>query len=253
MIRKICLIASLFFSPLAHSLELDVVIKRNAALKDSAKLLSAFNNTKAPLFWLFLGDSITHGCLHTKGGRNYVEHFTEFARWEAHRTKRKNDLVLNAGVSGETAAGFLTQAKWRLEQFKPQVVFINFGTNDVRRRPNNIEQYEKDLTKIVKMVRSKRALPVLCVPNTMITPHADEQKFYAVVRKVADKQDCLLVDHAGHWTELNGGDEKANKKWMNDKIHPNAAGQLLMAQTIIRSLGLDKGHEAAAVLRKKVP
>ena len=32
---------------------------------------------KEPLTWIFTGDSITHGALHTWGWRSYVEHFAE--------------------------------------------------------------------------------------------------------------------------------------------------------------------------------
>jgi len=35
-----------------------------------------------PVKWLFAGDSITHGALHTWGWRDYTEHFSERIRYD---------------------------------------------------------------------------------------------------------------------------------------------------------------------------
>jgi hypothetical protein len=40
-----------------------------------------------PVTWLFTGDSITHGALHTMGWRSYPEHFAERVRWELRRMR----------------------------------------------------------------------------------------------------------------------------------------------------------------------
>ena len=114
----------------------EAVHERNRALPDYEALHAMVNTAEKPIFWLFVGDSITHGCLHTHGGRSFAEHWMELVKWELMprpKQRRTNDLVLNAGVSGETAPGFLQNAAWRLEQFRPQVVFINFGINDASR------------------------------------------------------------------------------------------------------------------------
>ena len=39
-----------------------------------------------PVKWLFYGDSITHGALHTFGWRDYTELFAERLRFELGRT-----------------------------------------------------------------------------------------------------------------------------------------------------------------------
>src|SRR6185369_10691115 len=57
---------------------------------------------KAALTWVFTGDSITHGALHTLGWRSYPEHFAERVRWEL---KRMRDVVINTGISGDTIPG----------------------------------------------------------------------------------------------------------------------------------------------------
>ena len=50
-----------------------------------------------PMKWLFAGDSITHGALHTLGWRDFTELFSERVRWELKRTR---DFVIKTGISG---------------------------------------------------------------------------------------------------------------------------------------------------------
>ncbi|BFH69713.1 hypothetical protein J27TS7_56080 [Paenibacillus dendritiformis] len=50
-----------------------------------------------PRLWLFTGDSITHGPLHTNGMRNYVEHIQERIRWEL---QRFHDIVIGRNTRG---------------------------------------------------------------------------------------------------------------------------------------------------------
>src|SRR5262245_43171096 len=76
---------------------------------------------KEPLTWVFTGDSITHGALHTKGWRSYPEHFAERVRWEL---KRMRDIVVNTGISGDRAQGLLPDIDWRVLHLKPDVVSV---------------------------------------------------------------------------------------------------------------------------------
>ena len=205
---------------------------RNAKLEDGKKLASAFAKTDKPMLWLFLGDSITHGCKHTNLSRNFVEHFTEMIRWEHKNSARKGDIVINAGVSGETATGFLKAADFRLDPFSPSVVFIDFGVNDSR-KVNDLEKFKTDMKTIITKVRKKKAIPVLMVPNLVRGMKEKEFTYYEAVRELAKKEKCLLVDHGTRWEEGNN-----INAWTNDALHPNASGHLIMGATIVRSLGL---------------
>lgn len=55
---------------------------RNATLPDYATLHKQLAQADTPMLWLFVGDSITHGCLHTHGYRNFAEHWMEIVKWE---------------------------------------------------------------------------------------------------------------------------------------------------------------------------
>ncbi|MBL8294024.1 MAG: SGNH/GDSL hydrolase family protein, partial [Bryobacterales bacterium] len=71
---------------------------------------------KEPLTWVFTGDSITHGALHTMGWRSYPEHFAERVRWELRRVR---DIVINTGISGDRMPRLVGDAEWRVHRFRP--------------------------------------------------------------------------------------------------------------------------------------
>ena len=211
---------------------------RNEKLADYAALHKLTDDTKKPILWLFVGDSITHGAMHTHGARSYTEHWQEIIKWEYGKRagERSNDIIINSGVSGETATGFLTQMPWRLEQFKPQVVFINFGVNDAM-KIRDLAKFKNDLGEIVKAVRKKKAIPVLQVPTPTYDGLATRPDFAQAVRDVADKKKVLLVDHAAYWKEISGSDE-AKREWMNNNLHPNGAGHRVMVKVLDTEPGI---------------
>ena len=49
--------------------------------------IQQFLRSPEPIKWIFDGDSITHGALHTVGWRDYTEHFTERLRYEMGRMR----------------------------------------------------------------------------------------------------------------------------------------------------------------------
>lgn len=227
---------------------------RNARLPDYAALHRLVADETVPMMWLFVGDSITHGCLHTHGGRSFAEHWMELVKWELRTprgARRTNDIVINAGVSGETAGGFLTQAEWRLKQFRAQVVFINFGINDGSRR-KALESFRGDLQKIVTMVREQGAIPVLQTPSLTLAGEAYRPDYAGVVREVAAAHGVLLVDHSAAWCDYAGyasaSPQRAPQELMNDNLHPNALGHRLMAQTLARSLGISPPNSRTLTL-----
>src|SRR5688572_4256077 len=82
-------------------------LEATAGLAGIKQLVAA----KEPITWVFTGDSITHGALHTKGWRSYPEHFAERVRWEM---RRMRDVVINTGISGDRSGGLLADLDWRV-------------------------------------------------------------------------------------------------------------------------------------------
>lgn len=184
-----------------------------------------------PMKWLFLGDSITHGAWHTYGYDSVAQLWEKYIRED---WGRRDDTVLNTGVSGATASEFLKRLEVRYEPYADaDVVVIMFGTNDCC-FPGEIDRslFKTQLGEIVDMVRAHGSQAVLRAPQpqredageraTAIVP------FVQAVREVALKKDVLLVDHFRNFTDLQEKDPQAFLARMSDAVHPNAQGHYRM-------------------------
>jgi hypothetical protein len=60
--------------------------------------IKALIGGREPVRWVFSGDSITHGALHTFGLRDYTELFSERVRFEMGRGL---DVVMKTAISGK--------------------------------------------------------------------------------------------------------------------------------------------------------
>lgn len=194
---------------------------------------------KRPMTWVFTGDSITHGAVHTKGWRCFAEIFAERVRFEM---RRPRDLVINTGISGDTTAGLMPDLEWRLTRFKPDVAFVMFGMNDCVAGPDPAA-YEANLRRIIAEVRKGGGVPILmrvnpCVPGTpQDRRRARLAEYMAVVDKVAKAEKVLAIDHFGDWLRKPG----EIRRMMNDDVHPNALGHQEMALRIFGALGFPPG------------
>lgn len=205
------------------------------ASPDLAKLRARMAE-KRPMTWLFTGDSITHGALHTKGWRCFPEIVAERLR---HEMGRKDDLVINTGISGDTTAGLMPQLEWRVTRFRPDVAFVMFGMNDCTKGPA-LPAYEANLRTIAATVRRQGGIPVLMRVNPAIPGSPREQlvarlgEYMEAVAKVGKAERLIVIDHYGEWKR----DPGSIRRMMNDDIHPNALGHQEMAIRILRDLGL---------------
>ena len=102
---------------------------------------------KEPIKWLFYGDSITQGSLHTSGHRCYSELFSERVRYELDRPM---DIIINTAFSGHTTRNLLESFGRRVAELKPDIVFIMIGMNDCNKQKGiSVDEFEKNIQKIV--------------------------------------------------------------------------------------------------------
>ena len=194
-----------------------------------------------PVKWLFYGDSITHGALHTFGWRDYTELFAERIRWELRRVR---DVVINTGISGQTTRDLLGDFDWRVVQFRPDVVFVMIGMNDCSsNRGITAGEFRKNLDELADRIGAAGALTVLQTTNPIMPGTSPDREpgfdgCMDAIRAVAADRGLPLVDHTAHW--------RANREkhpfWMSDAFHPNEYGHRVFAQCIFRALGI---HEPA--------
>ncbi|MEG0587784.1 MAG: SGNH/GDSL hydrolase family protein [Akkermansia sp.] len=236
---SLCPLQSQATPTLAPQATAEQILDSNKSLPDYKALHTLIANKNKPIMWVITGDSITHGCLHTKGQRSYPELWMERVKWEL---RRINDIVVNTGVSGDTSDGVLKQFDWRIGQFSPQVVSVNFGVNDVTKLGNcNTVAFKKNLETIVANIRKIKAIPVLQVPSHIDASagvrYTNLPKFNQIVRQVAKDKKVLLVDNDEHWTRYAKSPE-IEKSWRNDSLHPNGIGHAEMFKIMAYELGL---------------
>lgn len=190
-----------------------------------------------PLTWVFYGDSITHGVLHTFGHRDYAELFAERIRFELDRPM---DLVITSAVSGDTSSGLLSSFDWRVARFDPDVVFLMIGMNDCSNQVEiGIEEFEKNLLKLADRLGDLGAALVLQTTCPILPGQAPDRlpyfDFYMdAIRKVSDLRKLPLIDHTQFWQEHG----ESHFLWMSDAFHPNAHGHRVFARQICRCLDI---------------
>lgn len=196
---------------------------------------------KDPLVWIFTGDSVTHGARHTYGSRSYPEIFAERVRWEMGRVY---DFVINTGINGTNTSYLLGNFKRNVVQFKPAVVSVMYGINDCQEPSITINLFEQNLILLINRVREMGSIPILHTPNAIDTEGMKKMKtasraklpgYIEMIRKVAIEKQTILIDHAKHWQE-KGINEYKN--WLDDPLHPNAAGHIEMARLMFGQLSI---------------
>lgn len=208
-----------------------------------------------PVTWLFSGDSITHGALHTKGYKSFAELFGERVKGElsAVNPARADDIVLNTGVSSMTTRDLLANFDRWVTVNQPDVVFIAFGMNDSSNQMVPLEEFKNNLRTAVDKVRQLGAIPVLETINTIKPADGGRVNnlplYVDAIRSVAQEKQELLVDHYQYWTEAEQKESHIKSIWLNDNIHPNYVGSTHMAAAIFHTLGLDDPNSYIASLR----
>lgn len=219
---------------------------------DAFKDLKALLKGSEPVVWVFTGDSITHGALHTFGHRSYVEHFAERVRWEL---RRMTDIVINTGISGDTMTGILNRDEWRIFQFKPKVVSLKIGMNDCRNGEAGRGAFKDSLEKLAEKTKQRQAILLLNTPNLIHYPNAKEraglQGYVETIREFADKHKLPLVDHYAHWQKEIGAESRLQMLLNDGSIHPNAYGHLVLAKKIFEDLAIFDAK--SSVCRSFVP
>lgn len=186
--------------------------------------------------WVFAGDSVTQGAVHTLGWRDYTELVRERVGWELRRTR---DIFINTGVSGWRVPDFAADLDRAVLRHRPDLVFVMFGLNDAVAGPAGRADFASAYRDVLAEVRQRTGAPVILqVPNPAISSEADLTDlpaYAAEVRSIASELGLPLVDHDAAWAELvkTGPLEQ----WIGAGCHPNECGHRAMARTLLSAIG----------------
>lgn len=141
--------------------------------------------------WVMAGDSITAQRLHT----NYIEAFyrTKHPQWHLH--------FRNSGIGGNTTGSVLARFDYDVAAWKPTIVSIELGMNDVN---GSEENYIKGMKQLIAKIRAIPAQPVLISSSpvddgsVMNDWKGDRCKkihpFTEALKKLAAEENIVFVD-----------------------------------------------------------
>ena len=140
--------------------------------------------------------------------------------------------VVNAGLSGETTAAGKERVDWVISRQKVDIFVLELGGNDALRGLKTDES-EKNLQGIIDKVKAKYPdckvlLAGMMAPPNMGKKYTDD--FQGNYKKLAKKNNVVLIPFL---LENVGGIPKLNQA---DGIHPTAEGNLIVTETVWKSL-----------------
>lgn len=143
-----------------------------------------------------------------------------------------NFRVVNAGVSGETSAGGLRRMDWLLRE-PVAVLVLELGANDML-RGQDVDAMRANLQEIIDRTRAAHPAAGIVIAGLQAAPNLGEpytSEFAETFVELARDNDAALIpfllDGVAAVPELNQADGN----------HPNAEGQMLVAENVWRVLG----------------
>jgi acyl-CoA thioesterase-1 len=141
--------------------------------------------------------------------------------------------IVNAGSSGDTTAGGLRRLPAILRAHKKiDVLILELGINDAFRGVP-IDQIRSNLQAIIDQTRARHPNVAIVVAGMQLPDFSSNDyvgAFGAIFAPLAEKNRATLIPY---FLEGVGGNPELNQ-W--DRVHPNAAGQRVLAENVWRVL-----------------
>lgn len=174
---------------------------------------------------LAIGDSLTDGY-----GLSRSQAYPALLAEKLRKAGYKYD-VINAGVSGDTTGGGLR----RISKFSSQkidILIVELGINDAFRGVP-VEQMRANLQGIIDRTRERNPDVKIIIAGMQLPLYGADsyvRAFGEMFSELAEKNGAGLVPYL---LQGVGGDPSLN---LPDRIHPNAAGQRVLAENVWRAL-----------------
>ena len=223
------------------------------------------HNSRQPVI-AFLGDSVTQGCfdLYMQGERlkPYTipqDGYPEKVKEIFHMLYAEVPLIIiNAGISGDTAKGGARRLERDVLSFRPDLVVVCFGLNDATLGQDGLEEYADALWNIFTKVQQSGAELIFLTP-CIRTSKADmkrfEQRFNEVAEAVAKnendgwltkyldaartlcgKLNVPVCDCNKLWATLKKHEVDINKLLSNHINHPTENMHWMFAYELVRTM-----------------
>ncbi|MFF2550087.1 SGNH/GDSL hydrolase family protein [Nocardia sp. NPDC058058] len=179
-----------------------------------------------------IGDSTAAGTGDPSPGHENVSWADRLARWflAAHPATD----YLNTGRVGATIPEVRAEQLGVLRAFRPDLVHITCGGNDLMRRDGDVEAVERDLDELCADIAATGArLSMFTLADAFTGPLRPLRPRFAgfaeSVRRVAARHDAILTEFWQHPARLRAD-------WLSaDSIHLTMAGQAVVAAELAKS------------------
>lgn len=194
---------------------------------------------------VFFGDSITQAGVQPNG---YISVLGNLIK-----NKGLSDQyqLTGAGIGGNKVYDLYLRMEDDVLAKNPTTVVIWVGVNDVWHKKSfgtgtDPDKFEKFYHAIIKKLQSKNIKVLLCTPaaigeKTDFTNELDGDlnKYAAIIRDIAQKDNCALIDLRKTFLDYNLKNNSQNKDrgiLTTDGVHLNDAGNKLVAEEMLRAL-----------------
>ncbi|MFI5155889.1 MAG: SGNH/GDSL hydrolase family protein [Chitinophagales bacterium] len=194
---------------------------------------------------VFFGDSITQAGVQ-KGG--YITLIGESLQKKG---LAENYELIGAGIGGNKVYDLYLRMDDDVLAKNPDVVVIWVGVNDVWHKTSfgtgtDADKFEKFYTAIIKKLQAKNIRVILCTPACIgeKTDYTNQQdgdlnKYSQIIRDLAKKNNCELIDLRKIFLEYNLKNNPENKEsgiLTSDRVHLNPAGNQQVADKMLEVL-----------------
>jgi lysophospholipase L1-like esterase len=208
-------------------------------------ILSSFLNPQKKQRILFFGDSITQAGVQPTG------YITMLGQLLKQKGVDNNYELIGAGISGNKVYDLYLRMDDDVLTKSPDIVIIWIGVNDVWHKRSygtgtDADKFETFYTAVIKKLQQKNIKVVLCTPAAIgeKTDFSNEldgdlNRYSSIIRSLAQKNNCGLIDLRQTFLQYNLANNKENKEsgiLTSDRVHLNVKGNQLVAEEMMKAV-----------------
>lgn len=194
---------------------------------------------------VFFGDSITQAGVNPNG------YITQLGNILDQKNIGQNYELIGAGIGGNKVYDLYLRMEDDVLAKKPDIVVIWVGVNDVWHKRSlgtgtDADKFEKFYNAIIKKLKDRNIQVYLVTPaaigeKTDFTNELDGDlnKYAAIVRRIAQNNNCPLIDLRQVFLEYDKSHNPENKDrgiLTTDGVHLNDTGNQLVAQQMYQAI-----------------
>lgn len=211
----------------------------------SSFVLVSFTGMQQKQRIVFFGDSITQAGVQPKG---YISVLGEQLKQKGLADKYE---LIGAGIGGNKIYDLYLRMDDDVLARNPNTVVIWVGVNDVWHKKTSgtgtdADKFEKFYNAVIKKLQAKNIKVLICTPAAIgeRTDFSNEldgdlNKYANIIRNIAAKNNCALIDLRKAFLQYNLANNPDNKEQgilTTDRVHLNEKGNKLVAEEMAKAL-----------------